>query len=133
MDKVLLVDNDREFLAARRKILEMHGYEVHIAETPDSALQMLGAISLALAVIDLRLEDDLDENDYSGLNLIQKAPSRIPKILTTGFPTVELARRALKGYHAYTSLALDIVAKTDSPQAFLASVNEAIQRGKSLK
>ncbi|MBW2559822.1 MAG: response regulator [Deltaproteobacteria bacterium] len=54
--KVLLIDDDRDFLMATKLILEKSGYEVFLAEDGKSGIDMIQAIAPDLAIVDMMME-----------------------------------------------------------------------------
>lgn len=54
--KVLLIDDDRDFLVATRLILEKSGYEVFTAESGTSGIDMISSVSPDLAIVDMMME-----------------------------------------------------------------------------
>jgi len=54
--KILLIDDDRDFLMATRLILEKSGYEVFTAESGESGVDMIKSVSPDLAIIDMMME-----------------------------------------------------------------------------
>ena len=54
--KILLIDDDRDFLMATRLILEKSGYEVFLAESGKSGLDMIESVSPDLAIVDMMME-----------------------------------------------------------------------------
>lgn len=124
---ILLADNEPEFLKTRQKILESEGYEVIPAASPEEAEHLLKK-GVNLAIVDLRLIDDKDEADLSGLALIKRAAPEVPKILLTGYPTVEVTRRALRSNIEGISAAVDVVSKHDPVDSFLRAVEQAVDK-----
>jgi len=55
-NKVLLVDDDRDFLMATKLILEKNGYEVFLAESGQSGIEMIQSIAPDLAIVDMMME-----------------------------------------------------------------------------
>lgn len=83
---ILVADNQPEDLASWQRILINAGYDVQTAQSPEAARVVLQETRVDLAIIDLRLRDDQDENDVSGLLLAkEKAFRHIPKIILTAF------------------------------------------------
>jgi CheY-like chemotaxis protein len=83
---ILLADNQPEDLASWQRILSNGGYEVRLARNPEEARSVMRSNKIDVAVIDLRLVDDNDENDISGLILAKEEAFRhIPKIILTAF------------------------------------------------
>ena len=70
-----------------------------------------------LAILDIRLRDDDDEKDTSGLKVAREAKSLIPKIVLTGYPTPELAREALTAVYG-EPLAVGFVGKAEGPENY---------------
>lgn len=54
--KVLLIDDDKDFLMATKLILEKGGYEVFLAEDGRSGVEMAKSVSPNLAIIDMMME-----------------------------------------------------------------------------
>lgn len=94
---ILLADNEERFREAFRKLLNKQGYKVIIAKTPKEALRILQTqrYSIDLAILDLRLKNDKDDKDLSGLDIAKRTDSLIPKIIISAYPTFEAAREAL--------------------------------------
>jgi DNA-binding NtrC family response regulator len=126
--KILFADNDAEFLRTRKEILEAESYEVISASSPEEATALLQDATVDLAVVDLRLRDDKDEADISGLALITSAAPHVPKILMTAYPTVEMTRRALKHDVANISAAVDMVAKQEGVEVLLRSLSLVVEK-----
>ena len=87
MRTVLFADNDHDFLNTRAEFLENAGYRVLKAYTLAQARQLLAEAHVHLATLDIRMENDDDEKDVSGLTLAKDPAFRpIPKIMLTNFP-----------------------------------------------
>ncbi len=54
--KILLIDDDKDFLFATKLILEKGGYEVFMAEDGKSGVDMWKSINPDLAIIDMMME-----------------------------------------------------------------------------
>lgn len=126
--KILLADNDRDFLKTRQEILESEGYEVITASNPEEAMNKLEHDSIGLAIVDLRLRDDSDDKDLSGLMIIKKVAPQVPKILLTAHATVEVTRRALKSYFDDSPVAVDIITKGEGDEALLRVVGKVLEK-----
>lgn len=92
---ILLADNHAAFLETRTRILEAAGYRVLTANSPETARTILEKSRLDTAILDIRLKDDIDEEDVSGLLLAQECARHLPKIMLTSFPSYEKALAAL--------------------------------------
>jgi CheY-like chemotaxis protein len=54
--KILLIDDDKDFLYATKMILEKGGYEVFSAEDGKAGVEMWKSVSPDLAIIDMMME-----------------------------------------------------------------------------
>jgi len=54
--KVLLIDDDKDFLMATKLILEKSGYEVFLAESGKSGIDMIQSVAPDLAIVDMMME-----------------------------------------------------------------------------
>ena len=124
-EKILLVDNSPGFRDSVRDFLEHHGYRVITASDPVSAKAMMESELPLLAVIDVRLVDDTDDKDVSGLTLAKQTDPSIPKIILTGFPTYQAVREALGPSLDGLSAAVGFVAKDEGLRKLLAAIRLA--------
>ncbi|MGA9349746.1 MAG: response regulator, partial [Anaerolineae bacterium] len=116
---ILFADNDPDFLNTRAEFLENEGYQVLRAFTLEETRQLLTEAHAHLAVLDIRMVEDDDERDVSGLTLAGDPAYRpVPKIILTGFPTYQAVREAW-------GPAVDFVAKQEGPQALIQAVERA--------
>jgi CheY-like chemotaxis protein len=75
--------------------LEREGYVVEVATSVDEARRLQRARAPEVWIIDLRLRDDTDSKDTSGLLLARELGADVPKILLTNYPSVKAVREAL--------------------------------------
>jgi DNA-binding response OmpR family regulator len=123
---VLFADNDQDFLDTRSEWVEKAGYQLFKAISPEKAEQILNRHPVHLAIIDIRLRNDNDERDTSGLTLAKKEAYRsIPKIILTRFPSYEYVREALGPALEGLPPAIDFVAKQDGVEALLSAIERA--------
>jgi two-component system alkaline phosphatase synthesis response regulator PhoP len=54
--KILLIDDDRDFLTATRLILESGGYEIFLAEDGKHGVEMAKSVAPDLTIIDMMME-----------------------------------------------------------------------------
>ncbi len=88
MWKILFADNNADSRESWGRILTSAGYKVCFACKPDEVRKILQKGEIDLAILDLRLEDDGDEHDISGLHLAKEGSYRqVPKIILTAFQT----------------------------------------------
>ena len=136
---ILLADNDDDFRKTLTEFLEQEGYHIIQATNPTEARQRVEAGGIDLAILDIRLEDDDDERDLSGLWLAKETAEKVPtivtsgfmeqmvpKIILTGFPSYENVREALAPRVGGLPAAVDFVAKQEGPEALLAAIRKAL-------
>lgn len=123
---ILFADNDPDFLITRSQFLEAAGYQVLPAGSLEQARSLLGSVHLHLAILDIRLIEDDDEKDVSGLTLAKDGDfARIPKIILTGKPAYQYVREALRPTTEGITPAVDFLSKEDPVDAMLAAVEKA--------
>lgn len=124
--RILFADNDEFFLKNRQPFLEQENFEVLTATNPEEAQEKLRKERVDLAILDVRMRNDNDEKDLSGFSVAKHMPPGIPKIMLTGFPTVDGVREALKPILQSSPLAVDFVTKAEGPDALLHAVLAAL-------
>jgi len=126
---ILFADNDPDFLNTRAEFLEQEGYLVVPAINPTEARRRLEAGGIDLAILDIRLVNDDDEKDTSGLTLAKEVARSVPKIILTGFPSYEYVRETLAPQVDGLPVAVDFVAKQEGPEALLSAIRRAFVKG----
>jgi DNA-binding response OmpR family regulator len=126
--KILFADNDPDFLDTRAEFLEQAGYRVLKAYTLEQARQLLETAYVHLAILDIRMENEDDEKDISGLTLAKDPVFRtIPKIILTGYPSYQAVREALGPALDGLPPAADFLAKQEGPEALIQAVERAFK------
>lgn len=124
---ILLADNSPDYRNSLRGFLELGNFKVEEADSLMVALDKLETTKIDLALADLRLAQDSDEYDISGLEVAKKAKDKhIPCIIVTAFPSVEATRLALRS-RGVTPLAEDFFPKKTGPEALLDVINTVLQ------
>lgn len=127
---ILFADNDMDFLKTRTEFLEQENYYVIPATDPTQARRVLEQGEVDLAILDIRLRNDDDEKDTSGLTLAKEETVRlVPKIVLTGFPSVDAAREALRPQLDGLPAAVDFVSKQEGPEVLIWAVRRALGPG----
>ncbi len=85
---ILLADNQEEDRTTWQRILISAGFDVELAKSPDEIREVFRRTKVDVAIIDLRLVDDENQHDISGLLLAKENAYRhIPKIILTAYNT----------------------------------------------
>ncbi len=79
--KILMVDDDFDYLIQQKLILETEGYEVITAENEKQARELINSEKFDLAIFDLMI-DDLDSGFLLSYEVKKKDPA-IPVIIVT--------------------------------------------------
>jgi DNA-binding response OmpR family regulator len=124
---ILLADNDFNFLKTRLEFLEQEGYQVFPAANPTEARRALERGGIDVAILDIRLRDDDDEKDISGLTIAAEIARSVPKIMLTGFPSVEAVRTVLRPQEDGLASATDFIAKSEGPEELLRAVRRILR------
>jgi CheY-like chemotaxis protein len=124
--RVLVVDNDPVVRSSIQQLLETRAFEVLSASSVQETRAILRTKPIHLALLDIRLEDDTDPNDTSGLDLAEEMDPIVGKIILTGYASHEHTRRAL-GRRIDNVPALDVISKKDLPATWLGAVERAFR------
>jgi CheY-like chemotaxis protein len=127
-EQILLVDNEPEHLEPLQEFFEGEGYRVLLATDPTEARRIMENEPVNLAVIDLRLINNEDEKDISGLTLAKQVKSDIPKIIWTAFPTVQAVREALGPRIDGLPPVVAFIPKEEGVESLLAAVRLALMQ-----
>ncbi len=137
---ILLADNDQEFLESRGEFLQEEGFNVVKVSDSTQARRKLEEGDVDLAILDIRLENDADDHDLSGLRVAQEAAKQIPTliasgyfqdwvptIMLTGFPSYEDIREALEPKVGEIPATVAFISKQEGPEAMLVAVRKALK------
>lgn len=98
-ERVLVVDDDSDFLDLISTLLRDEGYEVDTARSGREGLEKCMENLYSLTLIDIKLPD------FEGIELLTRISDTDPKVrkvIITGYPSLENARQALNlGADAY--------------------------------
>ena len=90
MSKVVIADNDASFFEDYKKKLidplEQTGYIVIPAHNQEQASSYKDEKGVGAVISDLRLEDDYDLKDKTGLSVLKQYPPRVVRIILTSHP-----------------------------------------------
>lgn len=126
---ILLADNDPTSVEARAELLEAEGYTVLKAFSPEEARDVLEQQLVHLVLLDIRLTDDTTDGDISGLELARDEDYQsLPKIMLTGFPSVEAVKMALAPSLEGLPPAVEFVSKKDGAEAMIQTVKRVVDQ-----
>ena len=122
--RILIIDDDHDFAASLKLILESEDYQPLLAHSEEEALEVIGKNPIDLALIDIRLGQD------NGIELLPKLKKIQPDILcvmVTGFGSVETAVQALNNG------AYDYLRKPVNPEELLATLRRGFEKIRLIK
>jgi len=95
MTRILVADNEEDSMKTLVEILKGQYPFLVYATNPHDAQTILNADAVDVAILDLRLTNDLNDHDISGLTVAKSTNPAIPKILVTKFENEPAMRKAL--------------------------------------
>ena len=127
--RILLADNNATYRASLNQLLTSCFYEVVEARSVHEAIEQLSNVQCDLVLVDLRLVDDADPYDVSGLDVAKSAVARrVPCVVLTAFPTIDVARLVLRARGIEPPFAIDLIPKSDGPTVLLSGIETALKR-----
>ncbi|MBL8189348.1 MAG: response regulator [Acidobacteria bacterium] len=123
---LLLADNDADYLELFRDYFEKRHFEVRTATNSEDAKAILEQGGIDLAILDVRLENNADKQDISGIRILKEAPE-VPKILLTQWLTYETHRKANKASLDGKSRPAACVSKKEGLPALLSAVRNTLE------
>ena len=104
-DKILIVDDDRNFLEVLKVRIESAGYSVFAAANEEDALRLARSEAFSLSIVDLQLERG---DGITLMKELQLLLPGMPVIILTAFGTIASAVQAMKqGAHNYLTKPFD--------------------------
>lgn len=119
MEKILIVDDDKDLCFVLKRFLSKHGFEVLEATTGKAALEILDSVDPNLILSDFRLED------MSGSSILKKIKEKnpsVPVIIITGYSNIKTAVEVMK------LGAMDYVTKPLLPDEILLTIRKALNQ-----
>lgn len=125
---IFFADNNPEFLAARKLSLENAGYRVIATSKLEEARRLFEEANPDLAILDIRMMNDDDWKDRTGILFATEISRSVPKIMLTGYPSKKNVLESLKPEIRDTFSIVNFVAKKDGAAALLRAVQKELNR-----
>jgi CheY-like chemotaxis protein len=127
--KVLLVDDDHDFVEATRIVLESVPYEVAIAYDGDEALRRVREVAPDLIILDVIMPE---QHGFKVCEALKSDPdlSKIPVIMLTSL-SQQMGETAFSLTDGMMLEADDYVDKPVTPQELLRRVQKLLEKGKT--
>ncbi len=119
MEKILIIDDDKDLCFVLKRFLSKHGFEVLEATSGKAALEILEGVEPDLILCDFRLED------MSGSSILKKIKEKnpsVPVIIITGYSNIKTAVEVMK------LGAMDYVTKPLLPDEILLTIRKALSK-----
>ena len=124
---ILFIDNDTDFVAGRKDRVVKDGFLVITACDPKTAWKILGQRKIDIVILDIRLQDDSDERDMSGLRLAEEiAKLQLPIIILTGYPVPQHIIEILRIVGNGSPFKVDIVGKQEGYEAMSLAISRTM-------
>lgn len=123
--QILFADNDHDFRQVYAAKLQREGYSIKQVGDPQAATEVFETGGIDLAIMDIRLVDDYDERDESGIVLARQMSRLIPVVMLTGYSNDEYVRQALKPQADRGPTAVDYVKKEEGVTRLASAIRES--------
>ncbi len=118
MQKILIIDDDRDMCLLLKRFLSRHNFEVLESYSGKKALELLESVEPDLVMCDFRLED-IEGNILLGK--IKAIYPQVPVIIITGYSDIKIAVEVMK-MGAY-----DYITKPLFPDEILITIRKALE------
>lgn len=127
--RILFIDNEPLKIGAYVRRLRELGYTVGVITELEAAEAALASEWWHLVIVDLRMVDEQDRNDFSGLDLLSRHADdpAVCRLVFTSYPTYESMREALVGGPGKLPAAVDFLSKLDPLEKNLKRIQDAIE------
>jgi CheY-like chemotaxis protein len=128
--RILLVDDDPDFLDIAESFLKLHGYDVIAVADIAEGRRLLEQEAFTVAFLDINF-DRSDSHDKQGLEMaIQTVyTSSVPKVILTVYKTPDYTREALVPRDG-KGAALDFLSKADGLPQMLETITNILQHAR---
>lgn len=122
MQKILVIDDDRDMCLLLKRFLSKHGFEIEDANTAKKALELLDTTEYDLVLCDFRL-DNMDGKTML-IKIKEKYP-HMPVIIITGYSDIKIAVEVMK------LGAFDYVTKPLFPDEIIVTIRKALEKNEN--
>ena len=119
MQKILVIDDDRDMCLLLKRFLTKHGFEVLEANTAKKATELLETIEFDLVLCDFRLDNT--DGKTMLIKIKEKFP-HLPVIIITGYSDIKIAVEVMK-LGAY-----DYITKPLFPDEIILTIRKALDK-----
>jgi len=119
MQKILVIDDDRDMCLLLKRFLSKHGFEVEDANTSKKALELLDTTEYALVLCDFRLDNT--DGKTMLIKIKEKYP-QMPVIIITGYSDIKIAVEVMK------LGAFDYITKPLFPDEIIVTIRKALEK-----
>lgn len=119
MQKILVIDDDRDMCLLLKRFLSKHGFEVDEANTSKKAIEMIEATEYDLVLCDFRLDNT---DGKTMLVKIKEKYPHMPVIIITGYSDIKIAVEVMK-LGAY-----DYITKPLFPDEIILTIKKALDK-----
>jgi two-component system, NtrC family, response regulator HydG len=119
MQKILVIDDDRDMCLLLKRFLTKHGFEVLEANTAKKATELLDTIEMDLVLCDFRLDNT--DGKTMLIKIKEKFP-QLPVIIITGYSDIKIAVEVMK-LGAY-----DYITKPLFPDEIILTIRKALEK-----
>lgn len=123
---ILMVENEPEFRQGRVEFLEEHGFKVLEAGSSAEAFRIVQSQHCDIVLLDVRLVNEENEQDISGLKLAADLPAYLYKIILTGHDPADARRRAMQVYPQGIPHPVEFISKQGGPSALLSALDRVV-------
>lgn len=98
MKKILIIDDNTDVLLSMKLLLKQHGFQAHLAERPESAMQILSDAPIDLVLQDMNFEHDTTSGK-EGLDLLEQIKGvkpHVPVILFSAWAHIDVIVQGMK-------------------------------------
>jgi two-component system, NtrC family, response regulator HydG len=122
MQKILVIDDDRDMCLLLKRFLSKHGFEIEDANTAKKAIELLETTEYDLVLCDFRL-DNMDGKTM--LVKIKEKYPHMPVIIITGYSDIKIAVEVMK------LGAFDYITKPLFPDEIILTIRKALEKGEA--